>query len=81
LRIDDRAEGVAERNELRRRSPAARWSNGVLRERRYQIGLLQEPQVVGDGLERATILELALQLLQGDDLRRRGCCDGEHLPE
>src|SRR5574341_2249390 len=72
---------LVEDDELGRRGPPARGPTPMRRERGNQERVFQQVQVVRDRLQRSALLELSLQLLERDDLGRRGDSDPEDLPQ
>ena len=59
----------------------SRISTSMLREGSHQERVLEQVQVVRNRFEGSALLELSLQLLERDDLGRRGDADPEDLPE
>src|SRR5712691_6254594 len=80
-RVRDGEERVTQGHDLRWRGAAASWRRGMLEEWRDQVRLLKEVQVMRDRIQRARVLKLSLDLLQGEDLSRRRCADTEDLSE
>ena len=62
--------GIVESDELWRSSAAANGAPGELFQRRDQIGIVQQVEIVRHGLERTPIRELPLNFLERHDLGR-----------
>src|SRR5258708_3401931 len=72
---------IVQDHELRRRGAPSVGLYRVFFERRNQVSVLEQREIMSDRFQSAAILKLSQHFLQGDDLRRRACGNREHLPQ